>query len=114
MDDQAAVSAVLLEMRQGVCVDCLAHTAEITPARVHATLQRLVGSIRVVAFHGRCGVCSKRKAIIALALTPFVVGDVVTSRSRPDWSGEVVDTTRFESGYVAVRWHSPSVCCWSR
>jgi hypothetical protein len=108
MDDRTAVTAVLLEFRQGVCLDCIARKTKMAPGSVHETLQRLGGSIRVVPFQGRCGVCSKRKTIIALARSPLIVGDVVSSRSHPDWMGEVVDTARFESGYVAVRWRSPS------
>jgi hypothetical protein len=108
MDAQTAVTAVMLEFRQGVCVECIARKTETVPATVHATFQRLVGSVRVVAFQGCCGVCSKRKTIIALARSPFVVGDLVTSRPHRDWSGEVVDTDRIENGYVSVRWRSLS------
>jgi hypothetical protein len=32
----------------------------------------------------------------------------VTSRSRPDWVGEVVDAARVDDGHVSVRWQSPS------
>jgi hypothetical protein len=108
MDDRTAIAAVLLEFRQGVCLDCIAGKTKMVPGSVQETLQRLGGSIGVVPFQGRCGACSKRKTIIALARSPFIVGDLVTSRSHPDWTGEVVDTERFESGYVSVRWRSPS------
>jgi hypothetical protein len=108
MDDRTAIAAVLLELRQGACVECIARRTKMAPASVQAMVQRLGGLLRVISFPGRCGACWKRKTIIALARSPFIVGDLVTSRSHPDWTGEVVDTAKFESGYVAVRWRWPS------
>jgi hypothetical protein len=35
---------------------------------------------------------------MALARSPFFIGDVVTSKTHPNWVGKVVDTTRFDSG----------------
>jgi hypothetical protein len=55
-----------------------------------------------------CGARPPRKTIIAVARSPFVVDDLVTNGSHPDWTGEVVDTARFEGGYMSVRSRSPS------
>jgi hypothetical protein len=108
MDAQSAVAAVLHELPEGACVDCIALKTKMAPASVHTTIQRLAGLVRVISFQGRCGACSKRKTIMALARSRFLIGDVVTSRAHPDWSGEVVDMARAESGYVSVRWRTPS------
>jgi hypothetical protein len=64
--------------------------------------------VRVGARQARCGLCSKRTTVIARVTSSFVVGDLVSSTSHPDWWGQVVDAARLESGYVSVRWRSPS------
>ncbi len=38
----------------------------------------------------------------------LTLGALVGSPSKPDWIGEVVDTSRLRSGYVTVRWRTPS------
>jgi hypothetical protein len=108
MDAPTAVGALLLEMRQGVCVECIAVKTGIALTSVQATFQRLAGVVRIIPFQGRCGVCSRRKEVTALARSPFLRGDLVTHRSHRDWIGAVIDTSGFENGYVSVRWHSAS------
>jgi hypothetical protein len=108
MADPAAVAAVLLEMPQGVCIDCIVLKTGIEPGGIRATFQRLAGSVRVVARPGRCCACSKRTMVFALASAALSLGDVVTSRLHPDRAGNVVNTAKIDSGYVSVRWRSPS------
>jgi CheY-like chemotaxis protein len=40
--------------------------------------------------------------------TSLKLGDFVGAASKPDWVGEVVDTSRLRSGYVTVRWRTAS------
>ena len=46
--------------------------------------------------------------VFALATPTLSIGDFVTSRAHPDRAGEVVNVAKLDSGYVAVRWRSPS------
>ena len=38
----------------------------------------------------------------------FKIGNAVTSPAKPAWRGEVVDVSRLQSGYVTVRWRTPT------
>jgi hypothetical protein len=102
MADPTAVAALLLETPQGVCVECIARKTGREPDDVRAILRRVAAFVRVVARPGR------RTTLLAFAPPTVGLGDSVTSRTHPDWVGQVVDTGRIDSGYVAVRWRSPS------
>jgi hypothetical protein len=108
MADPTAIAALLLEMPQGVCVDCIVLKTGIEPGDVRATFHRLAGFVRVVARPGRCCACSKRTMVFAMTPAALSLGDVVTSRLHPDRAGEVVSTARIDNGHVSVRWRSPS------
>ena len=108
MADPTAVAALLLETPQGVCVECIARKTGREPDDVRAILRRVAAFVRVVARPGRCRGCSRRTTLLAFAPPTVGLGDSVTSRTHPDWVGQVVDTGRIDSGYVAVRWRSPS------
>src|SRR5919204_6895196 len=108
MADLPAVAALLLEMPQGVCLDCIALKTGGGPEDVRAAFQRLGAFIRVVARPGRCCACSQRTTVLAFAPPTLSVGDLVTSRAHPDWAGDVVSVAKLGRGYVAVRWRSPS------
>jgi hypothetical protein len=108
MSDPQAIAALLLETPQGLCAPCLVLKTGIPSGEITATFHRLAGLLRVVVRRKRCAACSKRTLVFALARSPFILGDLVTSRARPDRVGEVVDASRLPSGYVSVCWRTPS------
>jgi|SRR5947209_8028777 len=108
MSDPQAIAALLLETPQGLCADCLVLKTGIPSGQIRATFHRLAGLIRVVVRRNRCAACSKSTMVFALARSPFILGDLVTSKARPDRVGEVVDASQLQSGHVSVRWRTPS------
>jgi hypothetical protein len=67
MADPSAVAALLLEMPQGVCVDCIVRKTGVEPGELRAAFHRLAGLVRVVARPGQCRACSKGTMVFALA-----------------------------------------------
>jgi hypothetical protein len=108
MGDNRPLTAVLLENPEGVCADCIVLKAGIRPGEVRTMFERLADVIRVAARGGRCPLCTKQTKIFALTRSAFILGDLVGSAVRPDWVGEVIDTSRLRRGRVTVRWRTPS------